>query len=127
MNIHIHVNSGKDPAQVHLHNHGSDPVLSQILTLLTAFRKEFQQHMSVLDDKITALTASVAAENTVIDSAVTLINGFSATLAAAIAAALAAGATPTELQSLTDLQTGVDAKATALAAAVAANTPAPPA
>ncbi len=42
-------------------------------------------------------------------------------------AALAAGATPTELQSLTDLQTGVDAKATALAAAVAANTPAPPA
>ena len=72
------------------------------------------------------LVASVTAENTVVDSAIALINGFSARLAAAITAALAGGATAAQLVPLTKLKTDVDAKATALAAAVTANTPATP-
>jgi hypothetical protein len=69
--------------------------------------------MSALDD----LTAAIAQEDTVIASAITLINGFAAQLAAA-------GTDPTKLAAL---QADVTAKSTALAAAVAANTPAAPA
>lgn len=66
--------------------------------------------MASLDD----LAADVQAENTVIDSAVALINGFAAQLAAA-------GTDPVKLDALrSDIQT----RTQALAAAVAANTPA---
>lgn len=68
--------------------------------------------MAAIDDLTTAITA----ENTVIDSAVTLINGFSAELAAA-------GADPAKLAAL---QTEIQTKTAALAAAVLANTPAAP-
>ncbi len=126
MTFHIHLHPGKDgPAQVHFH--GTDSAaLSQILTLLTALRKESQQDMSALDDKITALTAEVASNTTVEKSALTLIQGFAATLAAAIAAAQAAGASPAQLQSLTDLGTALKSNDDELAAAVLANTPPPP-
>lgn len=77
-----------------------------------------------LDDKIAALTATVAAEETVEDSAIALINGFSAELAAAVAAASAAGATPYQLTALQSLNDSVAAKSASLAAAVTANTPA---
>lgn len=80
--------------------------------------------MSALDDKITELTNEVANDTTVIQSAITLINGFAQRLAEAIAAALAAGASEAQLQSLTDLKTGLAANDQALADAVAANTPA---
>jgi predicted benzoate:H+ symporter BenE len=70
------------------------------------------------------LTAQVTANTTVTGSAVTMINGFSAQLAAAIAAAQAAGATPAQLKSLNDLNTAVKASDDDLAAAIAANTPA---
>jgi len=63
-----------------------------------------------LQDAITTLQADVTAENSVIDSAVTLINGFAAQLAAAVAAATAAGATSVQLQALTDLGTSISAK-----------------
>lgn len=76
-----------------------------------------------LQSSIDALTAQVTAEDTVIDGAVTLINGFAAQLAAAVAAAQAAGASPAQLQALTDLGTTIQGKSTALAAAVTANTP----
>ena len=67
--------------------------------------------MSALDD----LTAQVAANTTVIGSALTLIKGFSAQLAAA-------GTDPAKLAALqASLKTSDDA----LAAAVAANTPGP--
>src|SRR6266403_1761913 len=71
--------------------------------------------MSALDD----LQAAVAAEDTVIDSAITLINGIPALIAAA-------GVDPAKL---TALQADITAKSKALADAVAANTPAaaPPA
>lgn len=82
--------------------------------------------MSKLDDEIAALKAEVAADVTVMGSAGKLIDGFGAQLAAATAAALAAGATDAQLQSLTDLQTTLAAEKDDLAAKVAANTPAGP-
>lgn len=63
--------------------------------------------MSALDD----LTAAVAAEDSVIDSAVVLINGFAAQLAAA-------GTDPVKLKALQD---DITAKTASLSAAVAAN------
>lgn len=83
--------------------------------------------MSALDDKIAALQAEVARNTTVEKSALVLIQGFGAQLTAAVNAALAAGATPAELQSLTDLATTITANDDELSAAVAANTPATPA
>ncbi len=80
-----------------------------------------------LDAKIAALQASVTNDTAVEQSAITLLAGLKTQLDAAIAAAAAAGATPAELQSLTDLSASIDSNATALAAAVAANTPVPPA
>lgn len=63
---------------------------------------------------LSALQAAVEAENTVIDSAITLLNG--------LAEALRAAATdPAAVQALAD---EVGAKSAALAAAVQANTPA---
>lgn len=76
--------------------------------------------------EITALQAAVAQETSVNQSAVTLISGFSAQLAAAVAAAEAAGATSDQLTALNQLSQTVTTNSTALAAAVAANTtPAP--
>ena len=69
--------------------------------------------MAAIDDLATA----VAAEDTVIDSAITLLKGLSAALAAA-------GTDPTKLAAL---QTDITAKTKTLADAVAANTPAAPA
>lgn len=66
--------------------------------------------MAAIDD----LQAAVAAEDTVIDSAITLIQGIPALIAAA-------GVDPAKLQAL---QADITAKSTALAGAVAANTPA---
>lgn len=103
-------------------------ISSQLSRLERAVKREIKQEkkdMSALDDKITELTATVAAEEGVEDSAIALINGFAAQIQAAVAAALAQGATQAQLQALTDLGTSVAAKSGALAAAVAANQPPP--
>jgi hypothetical protein len=65
---------------------------------------------------IATLTADVAANTSVVSSALVLINGFAAQLSAA-------GTDPVKLQALQDQLESSD---TALAAAVAANTGAPP-
>lgn len=93
--MHIHI---------HHHHHYDDPTLTHILQRL-------EQIMSALDD----LQAAVAQEDTVIDSAITLIQGIPALIAAA-------GTDPAKLQAL---QADISAKSTALAAAVTANTPTP--
>jgi uncharacterized phage infection (PIP) family protein YhgE len=100
-------------------------LVSPELATITNQLQEVLKQMGKLDDQIAALQADVTAESTAVDSAIALINGFSAQLAAAIAAAAAAGATPTQLQSLTDLDTAIKSKTTDLAAAVAAGTPPP--
>ena len=75
-------------------------------------------------EQVTALTTEVTNATTVMASAETLIDGFSARLTAAVDAALANGATAEELQPLTDLGSALDAESGKLAAAVTANTPA---
>lgn len=84
--------------------------------------------MAQFDDRIAALNVQLAKNTSTENSALVLIQGFSKQLASAIAAAAAAGGTPAQLQALTDLQVAWDKNDSALAAAVAANTPpAPPA
>ena len=73
--------------------------------------KNQERQMSAIDD----LQAAVAAEDTVIDSAVTLLNGIHALIAAA-------GVDPAKL---TALQTDIQAKTASLAAAVLVGTPTP--
>ena len=70
----------------------------------------------------TTLLNQVTAENTVIDSAVTLMTSLKTMLDAAIVANKAGD--PTQLQAISDL---LQSKSDALAAAVVANTPATPA
>ncbi len=67
------------------------------------------------------LVTDVNAAKGAMESAVVLINGFQARLDAAVAAALANGATAAELQPLSDLSAAFEVDTQALAAAVAAN------
>lgn len=69
------------------------------------------------------LADQVSATTTVEASAVTLINGFTARIDAAVQAAIANGATESELAPITDEVTAMKASAQSLADAVAANTP----
>ncbi len=84
----------------------------QVLAALSKLSQQMENIMATLAD----LQAAVAAEDTVIDSAITLIQGFSAQLAALQPNQAAIDA----------LKADVDSKATALAAAVTTNTPAEP-
>jgi hypothetical protein len=88
---------------VHIHNDETDRKLDLLLRKVDSLMAD-----------ISGLTASVAQNTTVIGSALTLINGFAAQLAAA-------GTDPVALAAL---QTQLNQSDTALAAAVAANTPA---
>lgn len=100
--------------------------LDRIEDRLKTLQEQETIDMAIIDDDIAALTAKVSAESTVVSSAVTLLNGISATVASAVAAALAAGATPDQLKALTDATASIDAQSAQLAAAVAANTPTAP-
>lgn len=97
---------------VDVHLVSTDPRLDQILGLLQSIINKENIIMSELD----TLTTQVAAAVTVEESAVTLINGFAAKLAAA----------GTDPAALAVLGTSLDNEGAALAAAVAANTPAAP-
>lgn len=72
------------------------------------------------------LIAQVTRVNAVIPSAVALINGIQAKIDAAVAAALANGATSEELAPVSALSAQLSQEDDDLAAALAANTPAAP-
>ena len=84
---------------------------AEMINMLSMLLKQDTKIMSALSD----LQAAVAQTATVEASAVTLIQGIAAQLAAAIAA--------NDPAALTALQTQLTTSATALAAAVTANTP----
>jgi hypothetical protein len=90
------------------------PLLEKVADLLQSIHTQQGHIMTVLSD----LQDAVTAEDTVIDSAVTLISG----LAAQIAALIAAGNSDPALQALHD---DIVTKTASLSAAVTANTPAP--
>ena len=73
-----------------------------------------------------SLTTEVGEATTIMASATALIGGFQSRLEAAVAAALANGASEAELQPLNDLVSALDREGNALAAAVQANTPSEP-
>ena len=108
-------------------SNGSDlGEVNQKLQALLNFAQQELQEMSQLDDNIAQLQQTVSADTTVVQSAVSLINGIAQQIADAIAAAMAAGASADELKALTDLQTAVQTNTQQLADAVQANTPAAP-
>ena len=76
-----------------------------------------------MNPTLQALADQVAATNSVIDSAVALVNGIGALITAAVNKALANGATAEQLAPVTDEIAALKGKTDALAAAVAANTP----
>jgi len=86
--------------------------LDAILDQLGLVVSNQETMMAAIDD----LQAAVAAEDTVIDSAIALIQGIPALIAAA-------GVDPAKLAAL---QSDITAKSSSLAAAVAQNTPAAP-
>ena len=94
----------------HVHHHPDQTTL-RIAELLTQLVAKVNHMSKELDD----LTAAVTAENTVIDSAITLLNSLSAAILAANAISPAA---------VEAVATEVAAKSAALSAAVTANTPA---
>ncbi len=91
---------------------------------LLASQSQLGNEMAQIDDDITALTGSVAAEQTVTASAVALLNGITTWIDAAVATALAAGATTAQLQAIADASAALKTQGAALSAAVSANTPA---
>jgi hypothetical protein len=113
---------------VHIHIHNDpDPRLDQILAAVTTIKKQetrIMSDVSNLQGELDALTAQVTNSGTVVDSAIVLINGISAQIAAAVAAAQAAGASPEVIAAFAGLGTALDTKATDLSNAMVANTPA---
>jgi hypothetical protein len=103
---------------------GGNAMLAEILQRVTTLQTQEKTDMAALDNAISALQTEVANQTTVDASAVTLMQGLSTQLAAALAAAANAGATPTQLAALTALQTSLAGNDTTMAAAVTANTPA---
>jgi transcriptional regulator len=87
-------------------------ILLQILERLTSI----EEKLMTTDEAIAALLAKVSAQGTVIESTITLLNGLSSQLQAA-------ADDPVQIQEIIDQ---VAAQSDALAAAVAANTPAAP-
>lgn len=105
------------------HHLAADLPKDSSLAAILAGILRLEKRMSQLDDAITALTAEVTAENTEIDSAIVFIKGVPALIQTAIDAAVAKGASPAQLQSLADLKTAMENKASDLAAALVAGTP----
>lgn len=78
------------------------------------------------DADLTPLVNTVTRVTTVDGSAKAMIDGIQQKVADAVAAATANGATAAELQPLSDLITSMGTTSDALAASIAANTPAAP-
>ena len=98
----------------HHHNNpmnGASPEIVEIYHMLAHIITNQEKIMAAIDD----LAAAVAAEDTTIDSAVVLLNGIPALIAAA-------GTDPAKLAAL---QSDIKAKTATLAAAVVTATPTP--
>lgn len=80
--------------------------------------------MNAIDDKITALTDTVAKIETVEASVLAFVQGIPALIQAAVDAALANGATPAQLAAFDDLNSRLSADADKIAADITA-TPTP--
>jgi len=100
--------------RIDLHIHAGNAQLDRIEALV----RSIAQSEATMAGELAGLQAQVAANTDVIESAITLIQGIKAALDAAIASG-----DPAALAALSATLSSEDEK---LAAAVAANTPAPP-
>jgi len=82
--------------------------------------------MAQLDDALATLLTAVQQDTTVAQSSLTYIQGVPGLITAAVAEALAAGATPAQLKAITDAAATITANGTAVTAAITANTPGGP-
>jgi hypothetical protein len=118
--VHIHLNL--DSVNINIvHTMTADAALS---ALIQSIKEDIRTMSTDVNSALLALQADVTQETTVDQSAMTLIQGIPALIAAAVAAAQAAGATPAQLASFDQLGAQITANATGLAAAVTAGTPA---
>lgn len=100
--------------------------VDSITVPITNRLQQLEDKMADIAAEITQLKSSVANLQTVDASAVTLLQGINAKYQAALDAAKAAGATDAQLQDIQDLIDQINTQNSQLAAAVSANTPAPP-
>lgn len=98
--------------------------LDELAALITKGFQTMSDNNAQLTSKLAQLQSDVAAEKTVNDSAVTLIQGFGAQLADLKAQLAAAGVTAEQLAAVDALDASVRDSTAALAAAVPQNTPA---
>jgi len=84
-----------------------------------------QKERAIMNPHLTNLTDDITRATTVARSATVLINGVQTRIDAAVAAAIANGATEEQLKPVSDLSDALEAETNALAAAVEANTPPP--
>lgn len=89
---------------------------------ITKLRQDIKMSGSALDQAIQTLTTEVASNTDASGSAVAAINGIPAMIKTAVDTALAAGATPAQLQAITDLGNIIATNAVSLGSAVIANT-----
>jgi hypothetical protein len=120
LEMHIHLNLDSVNINV-VHTMTADAALS---ALIQSIKEDISTMSTDVNSALLALQADVTQETTVDQSAITLIQGIPALIAAAVAAAQAAGATPAQLASFDQLGAQITANATGLAAAVTAGTPA---
>jgi hypothetical protein len=90
---------------------------------ITLLRQEIKMSGNSLDQTLQTLTTQVEANTDATGAAVAMISAVPTMIQQAVAAALAAGATPQQLQAITDLSDKIGANAAALGTAVTANTP----
>ncbi len=101
-------------------------LLREVLRRLTSLETTTKDNMAKLDDALSTLLTAVQNDTTVEQSVLAYVQGVPALIQAAVADALAAGATPAQLQQITDAATTLTNNGAAIVAAIKANTPAGP-
>jgi hypothetical protein len=121
MPIEIHIHLNLDSVNINVvHTMTADAALT---ALIQSIKEDIRIMSTDVNSALLALQADVTQETTVDQSAITLIQGIPALIAAAVAKAQAAGATPAQLASFDQLGAQITANATGLATAVTAGTP----
>jgi DNA anti-recombination protein RmuC len=100
-------------------------LLEDIVGRLERVEKQMATSSNALDAAIAQLTSQVSTLTTQSQAIVTYLQGVPALITAAVNAALAAGATPTELTEITNLSGQVQSDTTSMASALNTVNPAP--
>lgn len=104
----------------------SGPSIREMFHRILEEMKGLKMADQAIEQGLTDLGTDVEGLTTVVGSAEALISGFAQQLADAIQAAKDAGASPEQIQKLSDLHSALSSKTAELAAAVAAATPGQP-